>query len=190
MITIRILAIGALALAACEARNPAPAIEAEPVVEVAEEAPPEEIAPLAEDLVGLEILDSETGVTLIDTGPQDSVTGLAPPKFALHCDSAAKTLEVVAPARQLGDYAVAGPAEFLASGAPFAGEAALAEADGTVMRMTLPLSPDLLAAIATATTARLVISDGFAESNTDTIGAFPGFAGACSLRSGVELPER
>ena len=66
----------------------------------------------------------------------------------------------------------------------------LIDADAAAVSLTLPLTPELLAATATTITARLVISDGFAESNVDTNGAFPGFAGQCSLRSGVPLPTR
>ena len=186
-----LLAAGFLALAACEGRNPAPALEAPADEAVTGDVTPEDAGPAFAPMAdGLELFDSETGISVLDVGPQDAITGLAPPKFALHCDTAAKTLEVVAPARQLGDYAVAGPARYVVSGISFDGEAVLIDADGAAVSLTLPLTPELLAATATTITARLVISDGFAESNVDTNGAFPGFAGQCSLRSGVPLPTR
>jgi len=180
----------AASFAACEARNPAPALEVP-----ARSAAPQETAPAAAPvrapaIEGLELMDSETGISALDVGPQDDLTGLAPPKFALHCDARARTLEVVAPARQLGRYAVAGPAELVVSGASFAGDAVLTDAGGAAVSLTLPLTPDLLAAIATTVSARLVIGDGYARSNDDTNGALPGFAGQCSLKSGVPLPAR
>ena len=186
-----LLAASLAALAACEGRNPTPALEAPAAEAVTEDMTPETSEPaFALTADGLELFDSETGISVLDVGPQDAITGLAPPKFALHCDTAAKTLEVVAPARQLGDYAVAGPARYVVSGISFDGEAVLTDADGAAATLTLPLTPELLAATATTITARLVISDGFAESNVDTNGAFPGFAGQCSLKSGVPLPTR
>lgn len=186
-----LLAASLAALAACEGRNPTPALEAPAAEAVTEDMTPEAAEPaFAPTADGLELFDSETGISVLDVGPQDAITGLAPPKFALHCDTAARTLEVVAPARQLGDYAVAGPARYVVSGISFDGEAVLTDADGAAVSLTLPLTPELLAATATTITARLVISDGFAESNVDTNGAFPGFAGQCSLKSGVPLPVR
>lgn len=186
-----LLAAGFLALAACEGRNPAPALEAPAPGAVTREPAPEQAepggAPAAD---GLELADSATGISVRDAGPQDAITGLAPPKFALHCDTAARTLEVVAPARQLGDYAVAGPARYIVSGISFDGEAVLTDEGAAAVSLTLPLTPGLLAATATSITARLVIGDGFAESHADTNGAFPGFAGQCSLQSGVPLPAR
>jgi hypothetical protein len=183
------LSAAVVMLGACEGRNPTPALEAPPVEAApAETQPAEAETPLPVD--GLEFLDGENVISALDAGPQDDVSGLSPPKFALHCDAAAKTLEIVAPARQLGDYAVAGPAQFIASGEVFGGEAVLTEVDGAAVSLTLPLTPELLAAIATTTTARLAIGDGFGESNVDINGTFPGFAGQCSLESGVPFPPR
>lgn len=181
----------AAALAACGAeRDHTPALQ-KPAAKVEVTPAPAEDQPLLEiPSRGLELLDTETGLTAIDIGPQDDVSGVSPPKFALHCHTAEKTLEVAAPARQLGAYAVAGPASFVASGRSFSGEAVLATGDSTEMRMTLPLTPELIAAVATTYSVRLVIGDGFAESNTDINGVFPGFAGQCSLQSGVPLPPR
>lgn len=187
------LVVSLAMLGACEARNPSPALE--PAVQAPdlsiEEAPLDEIettGPMG--FRGMEMFDGETTISVLDAGPQDDLTGLAPPKFALHCDTADKTLEAVAPSRQLGMYAVAGPAALVVSGTAFEGQAALTETEGGAVSLTLPITPELLAAIATATTARLVIGDGFAESNIDTNGAFPGFAGQCSLESGIPLPPR
>jgi len=186
-----LFALGLIALAACEARNPSPALQqAEPDLTIEETALEELDTAGPMDVQGLEMFDADATISVLDTGPQDDLTGLAPPKFALHCDTATKTLEAVAPARQLGPYAVAGPAEFIVSGAVFQGEAVLKDVDGAGVSVTLPLSPELLAAVATAVTARVAIGDGFAESNADTNGAFPGFAGQCSLKSGVPLPPR
>lgn len=179
------------AMAACEAeRDHRPALQA-PAAAVEEVPVPVRDAPLLElPSRGLELIDTETGLTAIDIGPLDEVSGVSPPKFALHCHTADKKLEIAAPARQLGAYAVAGPAAFVASGRSFAGEAVLAAGEATEMRMALPLTPDLIAAVATTYSVRLVIGDGFAESNTDINGVFPGFAGQCSLQSGVPLPPR
>ncbi len=186
-----LLAAGIAGVAACEGRNPSPALEAPARNAAVRDAAPAAAAPARAPAVdGLELFDSETGISVLDVGPQDDLTGLAPPKFALHCDAAAKTLEVVAPARQLGRYAVAGPAELVVSGASFPGEAVLTEIDGAAVSLTLPLTPELLAAIATTVSARLIIGDGYASSNDDTNGALPGFAGQCSLKSGVPLPAR
>jgi hypothetical protein len=183
------LAANLLILAACGApRDHQPAVEAAPP-EVAVEPEPETVLP-PPAVFGLELLDGENVVSILDAGPQDDISGVSPPKFALHCDTAAKTLEVLAPARQLGPYAVEGPAEFVASGVAFPGEAVIKAGDSTSVSLTLPLTPELLERIATAQTARLVIGDGFAESNLDTNGAFPGFVGQCSLESGVPLPPR
>jgi hypothetical protein len=176
------------ALAACEARNRSPVPEAPAAAVVEADLPDERNPKIVPEFPGLELLDSETGFSVVDTGPKDAVTGLAPPKFAMHCDTAARTLVVVAPARQLGPYAVAGPAQFVASGQVFSGEAVLTEADGEAVSLTLALTPELLAAVATTVTARIIIGDGFAESNSDSNGALPGFAGQCSLKSGVALP--
>jgi hypothetical protein len=180
---------GAVALAACEGRNPAPMLEAPTAKAVVEADLPDEKNPkIVPEFPGLELFDSDTGFSILDTGPQDAVTGLAPPKFAVHCDTASKSMRVVAPARQLGPYAVAGPAQFVVSGQTFTGDAVLTDTDGASVSMTLPLTPELLAAVATTITARLVIGEGFAESNSDSNGALPGFAGQCSLKSGVPLP--
>lgn len=186
------LLAGALVLSACGSeRAHVPVLETEPPPEA---VLPEAVvgdAPLLEiPSRGLELQDGEAGVTVIDIGPQDDISGISPPKFALHCGAAAKTVTVAAPARQLGEFAIDGPAALVVSGQAFEGLAALVPGDSTEMQMTLALTPDLLAAIATTTTARLVVGDGFAESNTDTNGAFPGFAGQCSLGAGVPLPPR
>jgi len=141
-------------------------------------------------VTGLEMFDTETGFSLVDAGIQDELTGLSPPKFAMHCNTVNTTLEAVAPARQLGAYAVAGPAEFVVSGEVFGGEAVLIDGGVAGVSLTLPLTPELLAAIATTVSARVIIADGFAESHEDTTGAFPGFAGQCSLKSGVPFPPR
>jgi hypothetical protein len=187
------LAVCVAALAACEARNPVPALESaqpEPDMTIEETALDEIEGAAPMNFQGMEMFDGDTTISVIDTGPQDDLTGLSPPKFALHCDTADKTLEVVAPARQLGVYAVEGPAALVVSGVSFPGEAVLTEAEGAAINMALPLTPELLEAIATTVTARVVIGDGFAESNADTSGAFPGFAGQCSLESGIPLPPR
>jgi hypothetical protein len=139
---------------------------------------------------GLELVEGEGLVSLRDAGPQDEVSGVSPPKFALLCDTVARTLEVLAPVRQLGPHAVPGAARFIASGEVFAGDAVIKGEDSRAMSLTLALTPELLERIATTQTARLVIGDGFAESNPDTNGAFPGFVGQCSLESGVPLPPR
>jgi hypothetical protein len=178
----------ALAIAACEGRNPAPALDlpvAEPV-----EAPALEASPLPEPASadGFELIDTPAGISIAEVAIRDELTGLTPPKFELHCNSKAKTLEAVAPARQFGEGAAAGPAAFVASGARFEGEAVMKDEGSARVSLTLPLSPDLLAAIATTVTARVVIGDSFAESNVDKTGALPGFAGQCSLKSGVPLP--
>lgn len=181
-----------LALAACEARNPKPALEepAAPDTSIEETALPEIETPVR-TVDGLELFDSERGISVQDVGPQDSITGLQPPKFSVHCDAQARTLEAVAPARQLGPYAVAGPAQLIASGAAFEGVSVLTETeDGAAVSLTLPLASELLAAIATTQSVRLVVGDGYAESHLDMNGTFPGFAGQCSLKSGVPLPPR
>lgn len=188
-----LLAACVAALAACEARNPVPALEAEPpaVDDSIEETALDEIEGLEPiNLRGMELFDGDATISVVDMGPQDDLTGLSPPKFALHCDPSAKTLEAVAPARQLGVYAKPGPASLVVSGQAFDGEAAVTEDDGAEVSLTLPLSPELLEAVATTVTARVVIGDGFAESNVDSNGAFPGFAGQCSLKSGIPLPPR
>jgi hypothetical protein len=183
------LAASLAVLAACGApRDHQPAVETSPQ-EAQAEPEPETILPPPE-MFGLELLDSENVVSILDAGPQDDISGVSPPKFALHCDTAAKSLEVLAPVRQLREYAVAGPAQFIASGEAFPGEAVIKEGDSTAVSLTLPLTPELLERIATTQTVRLVIGDGFAESNFDTNGAFPGFVGQCSLESGVPLPPR
>lgn len=185
------VAAGLLALSACGApRDHKPVLEPESV--------PEEAAPdfvLEEPLMelpsrGLELLDTETGLTAVDIGPLDDVSGVSPPKFALHCHTAAKTLEVAAPARQIGPKAASGPAEFVASGQSWTGEAELVAGDSTVLHMTIPLTPELLAAIATTQSVQLISGDGAAQSNADINGVFPGFAGQCSLQAGVPLPPR
>ncbi len=189
--TLRRLAIASLCfiISACDARNPAPALQDTTPEPEAEEAVV--IAPIVNPrALGLELFDSEQGISLLDVGLQDDLTGLSPPKFALHCDTRAKTLEAVAPARQLGAAAVAGPADLVVSDVVFSGEAVLVEADGAAVSLTLPLTPDLLAKIATATSARVVMGEAYAQSNPDITGAFPGFAGQCSLQSGVPLPPR
>jgi len=183
------LFLGLSVLGACEGRNPAPALSPPDRAAAAEDAA--EVAPIINPRTfGLELLDGENGISLLDIGIQDDLTGLSPPKFALHCDTKAKTLEAVAPARQLGAAAVAGPAELVVSGKAFPGEASLTEADGAAVSLTLALTPTLLASIATATSARVVIGEAYAQSNPDINGAFPGFAGQCSLQSGVPLPPR
>lgn len=183
--------LAVLALSAC-------GVERDHTPVLQPEAPAEEPEPdfvLEEPLLelpsrGLELIDTETGLMAVDIGPQDVVSGISPPKFALHCHTAGKTLEVAAPARQIGPKAASGPAEFSASGETWAGEAELVEGASTVLRMTLPLTPELLAAIATTREVRLTSGEGIAQSNADINGVFPGFAGQCSLQSGVLLPPR
>ena len=185
------LAVCLAALGACEGRNPKPAlepVETEPDLTIEETALPE-ISPPPQ-VYGLEIFEDPINISILDAGPQDELTGLAPPKFELHCNTATKTLEAVAPERQLGADAVAGPAHLIFSGVAFEGEARVVEDESGAISLTLPLTPELLAAVATTVTARLAIGDSFAESNADTNGAFPGFAGKCSLESGVPLPPR
>lgn len=191
MIRLPIILLTAMVAACGAKRDHTPALQKTAPAQEAPAPAPADGQPLLEiPSRGLELMDTETGLTAIDIGPQDEVSGVSPPKFALHCHTAQKTLEVAAPARQLGAHAVPGPARFVASGRSFAGEAVLAAGDSTEMRMTLPLTPELIAAVATTSSVRLVIGDGFAESNTDINGVFPGFAGQCSLQSGVPLPPR
>lgn len=186
-----ISALGIAAASACGGRDHTPNLEASATAEVADDALPVEPEPIIDPSVsGLEMFDTEAGFSLVDVGIQDDLTGLSPPKFAMHCNTANKTLEAVAPARQLGSYAVAGSAQFVVSGRAFEGEAVLVNDNGAGVSMTLPLTPELLSAIATTVTARIIIGDGFAESHDDINGAFPGFAGQCSLKSGVPFPPR
>ena len=173
-------------LVACEARNPSPALEKvahEPGPDI-EESALEKIHPRA---YGLTLVDYEDGIIVQDSAPRDELTGLAPPSFSLRCNATMKVLEVFAPARQLGEDAVAGSAQLVVSELEFPGTAELA-GGGQSIQLMLPLTPDLLAAIATTVNARLVMGDGYARSNNDTNGTFPGFAGQCSLKSGVRLP--
>lgn len=185
-----LLALSVGVLAACGAREHTPNLQAPTGEDAAGDVPVAAAPEIQSSMMGLELSDSPSGISLLDAGIQDDLTGLSPPKFALHCNTAAKTLEVVAPARQLGAYAVAGPAEFVVSGEVFGGEAVLVDGGVAGVSLTLPLTPDLLAAIATTVSARVIIGDGFAESHDDTTGAFPGFAGQCSLQSGVPFPPR
>lgn len=179
------------ALAACGGRDHTPNLEATGGGGDAQDVLPPAPEPVADAAVtGLEMFDTEAGFSLVDSGIQDELTGLSPPKFALHCNTASQTLEAVAPARQLGADAVAGPAQFVVSGQAFEGEAVLAEIGGAGVSLTLPLTPELLSALATTLTARILIGDSFAESHDDINGAFPGFAGQCSLKSGVPFPPR
>jgi hypothetical protein len=184
-----LLAVSLSALAACDAsRSHQPAVEPAPPLAEAEPYAEGALPPPA--VFGLELVDGEGIVSILDAGPQDAISGVSPPKFALHCDTAARTLEVLAPVRQLGLHAVPGSAMFIASGEAFAGDAVIKAGDITAMSLTLALTPELLERIATTQTVRLMIGDGFAESNLDTNGAFPGFVGQCSLESGVPLPPR
>ena len=188
--TAALLALaGAAALAACGGRDHTPNLQAPASEPQAQEMLPPAAVPDA-PVTGLEMFDTEAGFSLVDTGIRDELTGLSPPKVALHCKTASQTLEAVAPARQLGADAVAGPAQFVVSGQAFEGEAVLAEIGGAGVSLTLPLTPELLSALATTVTARIVIGDSFAESHDDINGAFPGFAGQCSLKSGVPFPPR
>jgi hypothetical protein len=181
-----ILCVALALIASCEARNPSPAFEKVAAEEapLIEEAALEELAPKS---YGLQLIDYDDGILVEDSGPRDQITGLAPPAFALRCNVTESVLEVSAPARQLGDRAVAGSARLVVSELEFPGEVAVANA-GQSADMRLPLTPELLAAIATTVNARLVVGAASARSNSDTNGTFPGFAGQCSLKSGVRLP--
>lgn len=181
-----IICLASATLLACEARNPSPVlekVEPEPGPEI-EESALQEIQPTT---YGLELVDYDEGIIAQDSGPRDEITGLTPPGFSLRCNASAKVLEVFAPARQLGEQAAAGPAQLVVSELEFPGTAEVA-GGGQSIQLTLPLTPDLLAAIATTVNARLVMGDAYARSNNDTNGTFPGFAGQCSLKSGVRLP--
>ncbi len=174
-----LLSLAVLGLAACNPAGKAP-----------QSAQTEASVPKEASVPGLELTDAPGSVSLVDAGAQDAAPG-APHGFALHCETGPKLLRVSAAASQLGPYAKAGPGEFIASGARFPGVVAIDAAHPELVEMALPLTAELLASIATTSTARLVISDGFAESNPDTSLAFRDFAHQCAEESAiaVALPE-
>ena len=134
---------------------------------------------------GLEILEGDSVITVIDIGPQDQPG--ADPKFAMHCWTKTKRLTVSAPASQLGVYAKSGRGELSVSGQSFSGSATLKTQGGKHIELSVALTPSLLAAVASASTARVILGDGFAESNLDTRHVFKDFAQQCSVESGLVM---
>lgn len=111
------------------------------------------------------------------------------PAFFISCAKGAKTLTASADINQLGQYAKAGPGQFIASGAPFNGTVTLPPTDAAeTVQISVPLDAKVLAAIAGATTTRIAIGDGFAESQVDSADNFEKFAAGCAGLQGITLP--
>jgi hypothetical protein len=139
-----------------------------------------------ERLPGLEIMEGIDVVSLVDVQAQDRQGDSA--AFGLHCWTKGRKLTASAPAAQLGPYAKAGPGEINVAGHSFAGTVVIRTENGSrLAEITVPLTKELLVAVSAASSARLLVGDGFAVSNDDRGNAFREFAKQCSRESQVQM---
>lgn len=137
-------------------------------------------------LQGLALTEDSAGITLTDRSPKGGPEGDgAGPPFRLHCDHGNRQIVASAAASQLGPYAKAGTGELVVSGASFPGQITLAPDSPERVEFRAALTSELLAAIAGTRDARIVIGDGFAQSNLDDSQAFLEFAQACATKSAI-----
>lgn len=109
------------------------------------------------------------------------------PEFRLACTKAGPALTLTAAVAQVGIANMASPYALSLSGASFEATLVSGAADATMFSATAPLSPEVLAALRDATTARISVNDGyaFAESDVDPGQAFETFAADCAALTGV-----
>lgn len=114
------------------------------------------------------------------------------PGFRLACAKAGSTLVLSAALSQVGMANMAPPFALVASGATFPATLVAGTDAGPMFSVTLPLTPDVLAAVRDATTARISVNEGyaFAESDVDAGKGFEKFAAACSTLTGVVATQR
>lgn len=109
------------------------------------------------------------------------------PPFNLKCAKAGPTLTFTAAQAQVGMSNMAAPYALSASGASFPATLTPGSDDAALFSAAAPLTPDLLAAVRGAGTARIIVNDGyaFAESGFDAGQEFETFAADCAALTGV-----
>jgi hypothetical protein len=109
------------------------------------------------------------------------------PPFALKCAKAGPTLTFTAGQAQVGLSNMAAPYALSVSGATFPATLTPGSDGAALFSVAAPLTPDLLAAVRGAGTARIIVNDGyaFAESGFDAGQAFETFAADCAALTGV-----
>jgi hypothetical protein len=113
------------------------------------------------------------------------------PPFRIVCAKAGPTLTFSAAQAQVGMANMAAPYALVVSGATFPGALTPGGDGGPTFSVAAPLTPDLLAAVSGAETARILVNDGyaFAESGAGSGGAFKQFAADCAALTGLAAPS-
>lgn len=113
------------------------------------------------------------------------------PPFDLKCAKAGPTMTFTAAQAQVGLSNMAFPYALVAAGATFPGELVHGSDGATTFSVSAPLTPALLGAVRDATTARILVNDGyaFAESGVDPGQEFETFATECATLTGVVAPK-
>lgn len=170
-----LIAASCLALIACQPAKP-PAPPEDPAVSGADEAPATPTFAHTK---------SATDVALsIQEFPNT-------PAFDLKCAKAGPTITFTAAQAQVGMANMAAPFALVAAGATFPGTLAPGSDGAATFSVSAPLTPALLAAVRDATTARILVNDGyaFAESGVDPGKEFETFAAQCATMTGVVAPQ-
>jgi hypothetical protein len=107
--------------------------------------------------------------------------------FRLVCAKAGPALTLTAGIKQVSIANMAPPYALVLSGATFPAELVPGSDGGETFAVTAPLTPDVLAALRDATTARIFVNDGyaFAESAIDQGKVFEKFAADCAALTGI-----
>lgn len=103
----------------------------------------------------------------------------------LACLADSKDL-IVSGALGLTEVAGAGePAAVAFAGDRFAGQTVIVESTGHTVALSVPITADLLSAIATSDTARLIKGESFMDTAPGGGAALAGFARACGQKAGL-----
>jgi len=107
--------------------------------------------------------------------------------FRLVCAKAGPALTLTAGIKQVGIANMAPPYALVLSGSTFPATLVPGSDGGETFAVTAPLTPEMLAAMRDATTARISVNDGyaFAESAIDQGKVFETFAADCAALTGI-----
>jgi hypothetical protein len=151
--------------------------------------PPAAPAEMTQEEIDAASHDGPTGWLEADGPGETALVWRAGPnaiEFRLACEMAGKTLIAQAESVALTDKPLAPntAAALLIGAKSFAG--VVSPDDGLMtMSMKLPVTPDVLAALADAPSARIVVGDAFVEAGPDGAAKLAAFGQSCAAITGV-----
>jgi hypothetical protein len=130
----------------------------------------------------LELIQDENSATLYSwIAPDQSV-------LTMTCVRDSATVSAGADMAQFAANTQSGRGALVVSGASFENDVMIStQGDAPSANITVKMTPDLLKALAGATTARLTLGESFAESSVDSGDAFEKFAAKCGELGKIKI---